>query len=330
MNKREIEIVQHSNMRVLEIFMVNVTSRILHGHDDLEIGFMFRGDLNLTLKDDNIRLRENDIYIMNSYQFHALSRTENDNLLMVFQIPSELYGRIESGLNHVWFQNNIIRSGSVHRQIRSLLLSCARLYFSDAKYKNVQCTSIILNVLYTILTGTNLSVIPEQTSISMHLNTGRLNRISEYVSAHYMEKISLSDLAKLEHISEYHLSHWISEMLGLSFQDYLNHYRFEHALRLINSGSDLGVLDIALDSGFSSSRYLNNAFEKYLGMKVREYMASDKTARPKPLDLPVENIQERYSFEKCRFQLEKLPAGTYARHDHKTAVHAPASSIDSL
>ncbi len=306
MNSSEIEIVQHSNMRVLEIFMVDVKSRMLHGHDDLEIGFLLKGDLNLNLKNDQIHLKENDIYIMNSYQFHALSRRENDNLLMVFQIPSELYGRVEPGLNNVWFQNNIIRSGNVHRRIRALLLSCAKLYFSDLRYKNVQCTSLILNILYTILTGTNLSVTPQQTSISMHLNTARLDRISEYVSTHYTEKITLQQLSEMEHISGFYLSHWIREMTGLSFQDYLNHYRFEHALRLINSGTNLGVLDIALDSGFSSSRYLNNAFLKYLGMTVRQYMASDKSAKPRPLELPMENSQERYSFEKCRFLLEKM------------------------
>ncbi len=286
--------------------MVEVTSRMLHGHDDLEIGLLLKGELNLNLQNDQIRLKANDIYILNSYQFHSFTKTENDNLLMVFQIPSELYGRIETGLDHVWFQNNIIRSGNVHRRIHSLLLSCAELYYSDVPYKNVQCTSIILNILYTILTGTNLSVTPEQTSISMHINTGRLDRITEFIANHYTEKISLSMLAEKEHLSEFYLSHWIREMLGLSFQDYLNHFRFEHALRLINSGSSLGILDIALDSGFSSSRYLNSAFEKYLGMTVKQYMASDKTIKPKPMELPIDNIQERYSFEKCKFELEKI------------------------
>ncbi|MCR4617598.1 MAG: AraC family transcriptional regulator [Lachnospiraceae bacterium] len=303
MKNNEIEIVQHSNMNALEIFMVKVGSRVLHGHDDLEIGVLLKGDLNLKVGTEDIRLRENDIYILNSYQFHAFTKAEKENLLMVFQIPSDLYGRIETGLEHVWLKNNVIRSGAVHRDIRSKLISCAMVYFSDAPYKNVLCASQILDVIYTILTGTNISVTPSQTSVSMQINTGRLARITEYVSENYTEKISLKELAESEHLSEYYLSHWIKEMLGMSFQDYLNKFRFEKALRLINRGTNLGVLDIALECGFSGSKYLNNAFNKYLGMGVKKYMASDKSAKPSEAILPVENVQERYSFESSKLLL---------------------------
>ncbi len=117
---------------------------------------------------------------------------------------------------------------------------------------------------------------------------------------HSSEKISLQDIADLEHITTYHASHFITKILGISFQDYLNNVRFEHALELIQN-SDLSILDICMETGFSSSRYLNKLFEEKMGCTAREYLKTSK--KPHLIDtvLPTDNIQKRYSFEQSAF-----------------------------
>ena len=45
--KKEFEIVQHTTMNYLEIFMVEMTARSPHGHDDLEIGILLDGKLTM-------------------------------------------------------------------------------------------------------------------------------------------------------------------------------------------------------------------------------------------------------------------------------------------
>ena len=47
LKKEEFEIVQHTTMNYLEIFLVEMTARSPHGHGDLEIGILLDGSLTL-------------------------------------------------------------------------------------------------------------------------------------------------------------------------------------------------------------------------------------------------------------------------------------------
>ena len=41
--KKEVEIIDHSIMNHLKVFLVDMTSRAPHGHDDMEIGVILDG-----------------------------------------------------------------------------------------------------------------------------------------------------------------------------------------------------------------------------------------------------------------------------------------------
>ena len=71
--KKEFEIVTHTVMNYLELFVVEMTSRCPHGHDDLEIGILLKGALCLFMDGKEYKLREGDIYIINRFQIHSFS-----------------------------------------------------------------------------------------------------------------------------------------------------------------------------------------------------------------------------------------------------------------
>lgn len=48
--QKELEIVRHTTMNNLEIFLVEMTERSPHGHDDLEIGLLLEGGMTLFLE----------------------------------------------------------------------------------------------------------------------------------------------------------------------------------------------------------------------------------------------------------------------------------------
>ena len=162
-----------------------------------------------------------------------------------------------------------------------------------------------MEAIYQLLTITNYTIASEKESATAKNNSKRLNRITDYISEHYMEHIALQDIAGLENITTYHASHFITQMLGISFQEYLNNIRFEHAFQLI-SKSDLPILDVCLETGFSSSRYLNQMFMRNLGCSVKEYRKKLEKPRPVGAALPTDNIQNRYSFEQAAFVLSRI------------------------
>lgn len=303
--RKEFEIVRHTTMNYLEIFMVEMTARGPHGHDDLEIGILLEGSMTLFTELEQYELKTGDIYIINRFQIHSFLNKDSKNLILAFQIHTDFYRKIDYQLGFVKFENSIIRSGALHDSLYQTLISCAALYFSEAAHSDIKCSSLLLDALYQLLAYTHYTITTEKESTTAKNNSRRLNRIADYISEHYMEHISLQDIANLEHITPYHASHFITRMLGISFQEYLNNIRFEHAFQLI-SKSDFPILDVCLETGFSSSRYLNQMFEKNLGCSVKEYKKSKKKPQLIGAALPTENTQKRYSFEQATFTLAYL------------------------
>ena len=131
--------------------------------------------------------------------------------------------------------------------------------------------------MYQLLTNARPSFTGEKSTMLRRQPPTASTASRTTFAEHSSEKISLQDIADLEHITTYHASHFITKILGISFQDYLNNVRFEHALELIQN-SDLSILDICMETGFSSSRYLNKLFEEKMGCTAREYLKTSKTA----------------------------------------------------
>lgn len=304
-DKKEFEIVRHTTMSYLEIFMVEMTARSPHGHDDLEIGILLEGALTLFTELEQHELHAGDIYIINRYQIHSFLNKSSNNLILAFQVHTDFYRRIDQQLGFLRFENGIIRSGELHDRLYQTLFECAAVYFSASAHNDIKCSSLLLDALYQLLTDSQYTITSEKENAAAKNNSRRLNRITDYISEHYTEHISLQDIADLEHITTYHASHFIKHMLGISFQEYLNNIRFEHAFRLIEK-SDFSILDVCLETGFSNSRYLNQMFEKNLGCSVKEYRKMPKKPHLIGAALPTDNIQNRYSFEQAAFAFNRL------------------------
>ena len=303
--KKELEIVRHTTMNHLEIFLLEMVLRQPHGHEDLEIGILLEGSVYLFLETELYTLNKGDIYILNRYQIHSFSQTDERNKILAFQLSSDFYRQLNHALAYIQFENTIIHSGLLHNQIHEKLLSCALFYFNQEAYYELRCGSLMLEVLYDILSGTHSRIVSEKESLLAKSNSLRLTRITDYISSHYAENICLQDIADMEGITIYHLSHFIKKMLGISFQEYLNNVRFEHALQLVRH-SDFNILDVCLETGFSSSRYLNQMFEKKLGCTVKEYRKRDVKPIVFVLSLPADNVQKRYDIAHARYMLYSL------------------------
>lgn len=85
--------------------------------------------------------------------------------------------------------------------------------------------------------------------------------------------LTLMQLANDTGISSHHISQVLNDHLGVSFNEYLNQYRVNAVCAaLINK--DAGLLEIAMESGFSSKSSFNAIFKKHTGKTPSEYRKS--------------------------------------------------------
>jgi AraC-like DNA-binding protein len=80
-----------------------------------------------------------------------------------------------------------------------------------------------------------------------------------YIDAHYMEPISLRDVAKAASYSYCHFSKIFKIQLGICFVSYLSQVRIRYAKKLLQ-GTDLSVTEIALEVGFNDLSHFERVF----------------------------------------------------------------------
>ena len=99
--------------------------------------------------------------------------------------------------------------------------------------------------------------------------------ISEYISQHYTQEITLKDLSRHFAISEGYLSRKFKAVSGLGINQYITYVRISHAEKLLKE-SKLSVTEIAEKCGFCGSTYFSSVFRKIKGMPPLTYRKNNQ------------------------------------------------------
>lgn len=104
---------------------------------------------------------------------------------------------------------------------------------------------------------------------------------ASYISEHFMEEVSLSDMARKLCVSPYVLSRTFSGILHTSFNQYLNEIRLDYASHLLRT-TDRSITSIFINSGFSSQTTFNRAFKEKYHMSPRDYRNQNQRTKEQP------------------------------------------------
>lgn len=101
----------------------------------------------------------------------------------------------------------------------------------------------------------------------------RLEQIMESQRLFLRPDLTLPKLAKAVNCSVNHLSQVINSGFGVSFFDFLNQYRIEHARELLTTrdGEGAAILKVAFAVGFNSNSAFYAAFKKRVGQTPAQF-----------------------------------------------------------
>lgn len=94
-----------------------------------------------------------------------------------------------------------------------------------------------------------------------------------YIKVHYLEGITLSDIASFCHCSNSFLSHHFREMTGKTIKGYINTLRIDKA-RILLSGTEESVTEVAYKVGYKDGNYFSKVFKDMTGVSPRAYRQS--------------------------------------------------------
>ncbi len=91
-----------------------------------------------------------------------------------------------------------------------------------------------------------------------------------YIKEHYMEKLTLADVAEALNISSGHLSNTFKKLTGTTLSDYIAQVKIQHAMELIDTHQYL-MYEISDKLGFDNPYYFSKVFKKVTGISPREH-----------------------------------------------------------
>ena len=109
--------------------------------------------------------------------------------------------------------------------------------------------------------------------------TAQLLKLIDEEQPYLDAKLSLRSLAEKLDLHPNHLSWLLNESMGKNFNEFINHYRVNHFIKMLkdSSNSHVTFLGLAYDSGFNSKSVFNNYFKKETGLSPREYQKQNNT-----------------------------------------------------
>lgn len=97
-----------------------------------------------------------------------------------------------------------------------------------------------------------------------------IQRLLDYIDDHYMDHLSLTEMATHFHFNPSYLSNYFSTKNNQGFSEYLNQVRIEKSIELLQQGRE-SIADISSLVGYSDHSYFCKVFKKLKGLSPSSY-----------------------------------------------------------
>jgi AraC-like DNA-binding protein len=257
------------------------TTMYLHWHDEAELVHIRRGSARVQIDDNECLLRQGDVAAIPGGSLHtAVAAGGKDfwfdavvfsmNLLtsgMSDVTQLEYVNRIKLRSLHLplFVRRRALWEKRVAEEVR-VLISAERARVRG--YEMAVKGSLFKIFAELVARGTE----PPVDSRRKRHDIDRLKLVLQYIHTSYAQKLSLDDMAGLSNLSKYYFCRFFKAAVGKTPIDYLHWYRLVQAEQLLKE-TDLKVIDIALEVGFSDLSHFTRLFHKQAGATPSQFRA---------------------------------------------------------
>ena len=114
--------------------------------------------------------------------------------------------------------------------------------------------------LHLLKNYTNAAAVRENTHGG--LSGYKLRRVQEFINANLEEDLSLSEIAEVADLSQFHFARAFRKSTNLTTRQYLMQQRIERAKQLLAT-DELPIVEISLRTGFKNQSHFTTLFRKY-------------------------------------------------------------------
>lgn len=227
-----------------------------HWHTPYEIIMPLENHYRVKCAGNDYLLREGDIIIIAPAVLHELFAPETGKRLIfqskLFQFPLPELDLITASISPAILITPE-EYPDIHPILHELMLRIHSEHFSSNVFKDTIIYSMFFEML--VILGRSLTMQNKDTMETKDPKQKeyleKFMNICTYINEHFADDLTLEGVATLAGFSKYHFSRLFKQYADTSFYKYLNQKRIDHAKHLLLD-PDLSVIEIALQSGFSS------------------------------------------------------------------------------
>ncbi len=244
-----------------------------HWHVEYELIRVLSGKLNLRIDEKDFKLNAGESIMVHGGTLHS-GEPENCvyecsvfSINPLVQLPGcrEQLAPIlaaDTKLSQIYSKDDIEISSAVND------------YFTVLKNENTGYKLAAIAGLYrifSIIIDREMYSKPETAKPTIESRyLSRFKNVLTWMEEHYMENVTLNELADLAGFSPKYFCRLFSKMTGRSPIDYLNCYRIDRASEMLLS-SEKPIIDIAAECGFYDLSYFVKVFKKYKSIPPGQY-----------------------------------------------------------
>ena len=159
--------------------------------------------------------------------------------------------------------------GVQHPQLRAAMLALDDELRADGRGDRL-ATESLANLLAVHLLRNACAVrLPARRTDGV-LSRVKLLAVIEYIDTYLDTVLTVAELAAVVHLSAYHFARQFKAATGLPPHQYVLTRRVERAQKLLR-GSDLPLVDVAANAGFSDQSKLSAHFKRAIGVTPRQF-----------------------------------------------------------
>lgn len=253
-----------------------------HWHEYLEFTLVLSGSVTCRCSGDSVSLDAGDGIFLNSHVLHRFE-ADADAMLVSTLFAPEFIAAKDTFIYKSYVEPCLVR-GKAYLELRRgdsrcvdtlrILERVRECAASDVPIKALRLHSHI-SALWELMSPRILGEEEEAEPRQGTPESVRLLRMAEYISAHYMEHISLADISASANISQSEALRCFHVGMQTTPVRYLNEYRLSRAKEKLLS-TNHSVTSIAEQSGFESAGYFCRVFKASTGCTPAEYRRNNK------------------------------------------------------
>ena len=215
-----------------------------HFHEGIEIVAVLEGEVEAFHINYSEKLKSGEIFFADSFDCHHYRQISSKIRAIVLVLSSEyttVFQNLYHGKTLPPFMKNSEKNEEIIQLMKTWLAETDKDFILNVGYSNLLLSKFVKNY----------DLEPKDESKDKNISV----KLLKYINEHYTEDISLTTISKMLGYTKEYCSKIFSEVVGMSFRDYLNFLRLKKAKEYLSlkKSTKQTTTEIIYKCGFNST-----------------------------------------------------------------------------